>query len=311
MSRKALIKPMLAKPSPPFDSEEHLFELKWDGTRCIMFMDRKGVRLQNRRLRDITARYPEFQGVRLRTGSAVLDGELVVIHKGRPDFKRLQQREHQEDPARIKILSTLLPATYAAFDLLYLNGRSLLGRPLLERRRLLEGLFPIAENIILSESYSRGKGLFRLALKRGFEGVMAKEKKSPYLPGERSGYWLKVKKSSDLDAVVCGWLEGKGRRSGGIGSLVLGLYDRGRLVHIGQVGAGLDEKTMELLQERLMKLKGKCPFKEVPRFQRKAFWTRPEVVARVGYHEWSEKGRLRAPVFKGIRQDKPPAECTF
>jgi DNA ligase D-like protein (predicted ligase) len=311
MSRQAFIKPMLAKPSPPFDSEGHIFELKWDGTRCIMFIERGGVRLQNRRLRDITHRYPEFEGVRLRAGSAVLDGELVVLSGGRPDFKRLQQREHQEDPARIEMLSALLPATYAAFDLLYLGGRPLLKKPLSERRRLLEGLLPIKGNIILSESYSEGRGLFRLALRKGFEGVMAKEKTSPYLPGERSGYWLKVKKFSDLDAVICGWLEGKGRRAGGIGSLILGLYDGGKLLHIGQVGAGLDERTLELLHGRLQGLRGKCPFGKVPRLGRRAFWTRPEMVARVGYQEWSEKGSLRVPVFKGIRDDKPPVECTF
>lgn len=308
MSRKALIKPMLAKPSPPFDSEDHVFELKWDGTRCIMFIDRGGVKLQNRRLRDITHRYPEFAGTRLGAGSAVLDGEMVVLSGGRPDFKRLQQREHQEDPARIEIFSKLLPATYAAFDLLYLRGRSLLKKPLSERRRLLRGLFPIGENIILSESYSRGRGLFRLALRKGFEGVMAKEKTSPYLPGQRSGYWLKVKKSSDLDAVICGWLEGKGRP---IGSLILGLYDRGKLFHIGQVAAGLDAKTIEILHRTLSRLKGKCPFDETPRLERKAYWTRPEMVVRAGYQEWSGSGRLRAPVFKGIRDDKPPVECVF
>jgi bifunctional non-homologous end joining protein LigD len=308
MSWKALIKPMLAKPSAPFDSEDHIFELKWDGTRSIMFIDKGGVRLQNRRLRDITHRYPEFGAVRLGAGSAVLDGELVVLSGGRPDFKRLQQREHQEDPARIGIVSKLLPATYAAFDLLYLGGRSLLKKPLSERRRLLKGLFPIKENIILSESYSRGRGLFRLALKKGFEGVMAKEKTSPYLPGQRSGYWLKVKKSSDLDAVICGWLEGKGRA---IGSLVLGLYDNGKLLHVGQVAAGLDAKTIGILHRMLSRLKGKCPFDEVPKLQRRAFWTRPEMVVRVGYQEWSERGRLRVPVFKGIRDDKPPGECVL
>jgi len=308
------IRPMLARPSPPFDSEGHIFELKWDGTRCIAFVDRRSLRLQNRRLMNITHRYPEFQGLirGLKVRSAVLDGEIVVFDRGRPDFARLGQREHIDDPERIEILSGIIPATYVVFDILYLNGKSLMQMHLIERRRLLEGLFPLADNVILSESYTEGRRLFKSAIKRGFEGIMAKEKESPYLPGERSRFWLKIKKASDIDAVVCGFIEGEGSRSRSFGSLILGVYDRGRLMHIGQVGTGFDEETLGRISERLKRAQtGGCPFDVVPRLKRRALWCRPEMVVRVGYQEWTEDNKLRVPVFKGIRDDKGPEECTI
>lgn len=304
---------MLAKSSPPFDSEKHIFELKWDGTRCIAFLGRDNVRLQNRRLLDITYRYPEFLKLNrgLKVKSAVLDGEIVVLEKGRPNFERLQQREHIEDAKRIDILSGLIPSTYVVFDLLYLNGKSLLKQPLIERRELLKKLFPFGDNAIFSESYSKGKKLFSVALKKGFEGIMAKDKVSPYLPGERSGYWLKIKKAFDIDAVVCGYLEGEGNRRGYFGSLILGVYDGRKLIHIGQVGTGYDDETINRIYQRLLKLKiGRSPFDAEPELKRKAYWCRPEIVVRVGYHEWTKDNRLRIPVFKGIRNDKAPEECT-
>ena len=305
---------MLAKSSSPFDSEKHVFELKWDGARCIAFVDRKNVRLQNRRLLDITYRYPEFWELNkfLKASSAVFDGELVVLVEGVPKFEKLQQREHIVDPNKIEILSGLIPANYAVFDLVYLNGKSLMKKPLVERRELLKGLFPLSENVIFSESYTKGKKLFSSVTKKGFEGIMAKEKESPYLSGERSEYWLKIKKIFDIDAVVCGYLEGEGGRRDLFGSLILGVYDKGRLVHIGQVGTGFDEKTARRMYHILTKMKSYTSlFDEIPYFKRKAFWVKPEMVVRVGYQEWTKDKHLRVPVFKGIRDDKSPEECTF
>lgn len=308
------IRPMLAKSSSPFNSKEHIFELKWDGTRCIVFADRKNIRLQNRRLLDITHRYPEFRVLKktIKAKSAVFDGEIVVLEKGIPSFDRLQQRDHLEDIEKIEIASELIPAAYVVFDLLYLNGKSLMQKTLIERKDLLKGLLPISPNVIFSESYNKGKMLFRMALKKGFEGIMAKDKKSPYLPGERSGYWLKIKKAFDIDAVVYGYLEGEGGRKGSFGSLVLGVYDKGKLIHIGQVGTGFDEKTARRIYHILSKMRSyKSPLDTIPDLKRKAFWSRPEIVVRVGYLEWTKDNKLRVPVFKGIRDDKGPEECTL
>lgn len=307
------IKPMLAKSSSPFDSESHIFELKWDGTRCIAFLEKKGVILQNRRLIDITYRYPEFHQLNkyLKAKEAILDGELVVLKDGLPNFEKLQQREHILDEEKIRILSGLMPATYIVFDLLYLDGTSLMDAPLTERKERLSRLFPFSDNVILSEIYSDGKRLFKKALKMGFEGIMAKDKDSPYLPGERSGYWLKIKKFFDLDAIVCGYIEGSGLRKGYIGSLVLGVYEKKRLIHIGQVGTGFDERMIDYLSKILQGLRvDKSPFKDVVELK-KVFWCKPEIVVRVSYHEWTEDKKLRVPVFKGLRLDKAPEECTI
>lgn len=309
---KVTISPMLARSSRPFDSEKHIFELKWDGSRCIVFVDKKNVRLQNRRLMNITYRYPELLNMSkfLRVNSAVFDGELVIFVEGVPKFDRLQQREHVNDPNKIEILSKLIPVSYVVFDLLYLNGRSLMKKPLTERRELLKGLFPISENVIYSESYTKGKKLLSLALKKGFEGIMAKEKLSPYLPGERSAYWLKIKKAFDIDAIVCGYLEGEGLRKEVFGSLILGIYDKEKIIHIGQVGTGIDQKTARRIYNILTNMKtNKNPFKEIPHFKRKAYWVKPELVIRVGYQELTKDNKLRVPVFKGIRYDKSPEEC--
>ncbi len=305
------IKPMLAMASPPFDSERHLFELKWDGTRCIAFIDRRKVRLQNRRLVDITYRYPELGKMAegLKADSAVLDGEIVVLENGRPVFERLQQREHIDDRDRIDFLSGLIPATYIAFDILYLKGTSLMNRTLSERRRLLEGVFTVLDNALISETFTEGKRLFREAVRAGFEGIMAKEKDSPYTPGVRSRKWLKIKKSSDIDAVVTGFI--KGTRGRPFSSLILGLYDEGRLIHIGKVGTGFDEDTAAILYKMLVPLRIKgSPFDSPPRgLKGDVQWCRPVIVVRVGYQEITKDLKLRAPVFKNIRYDKEPEEC--
>lgn len=307
------IRPMLARSSPPFDSEKHIFELKWDGTRCIAFIDRDNVIFQNRRLIDISYRYPEFQKMRcIKAKELVLDGELVVLREGLPDFEKLQQREHTEDRERIRILSGLLPATYIVFDLLYINGVFLMGKPLMERKDRLHGLFPFSDNVILSETYSKGRELFKKALKIGFEGIMAKEKESPYLPGERSGYWLKIKKFFDIDAVVCGYTEGEGERKDYFGSLILGVYDNRRLIHIGQVGTGIDERMMRHLFKILKDKKiDRSPFDTPVKIEKNIYWCRPEIVVRVSYHELTKDKKMRIPVFKGIRLDKSPEECTI
>lgn len=141
---------------------------------------------------------------------------------------------------------------------------------------------------------------------------MAKERESPYLIGERTEYWLKIKKAFDIDAVICGYLEGEGGRKEYFGSLILGVHDKGKLLHIGQVGTGFDERTARRIYHILTKMKSyKSPFDEIPYFKRKAFWCKPEMVVRVGYQEWTKDNKLRVPVFKGIRDDKEPRECSL
>lgn len=305
------IKPMLARRAEePFDSKDFIYELKWDGTRCIAYIENGVIRLQNRRLIDITYRYPEFEGIpgSIRASNVILDGEIVVLQEGIPDFKRLQSREQTDDTHRIAILSRLSPALFVVFDLLFLEDGTYFDRPLEKRRKSLEGIIEKSDFIILSEGFDQGTALFKEAVRRGFEGIMAKEIHSTYQPGIRSPSWLKIKKSLDLDAIVCGWLESEKR---GFSSLILGLYSGNRLIHIGQVGTGFTDEEMKVIKAQLKKLRTSTPPLDIdiPAKER-IRWVRPQMVVRVSAMQWTSHGRLRAPVFIGIRPDKSPEECT-
>jgi|Deesub1362B_J571_1020462.scaffolds.fasta_scaffold00016_188 bifunctional non-homologous end joining protein LigD len=307
------IKPMLAIKGKPFDSRDYIFEIKWDGTRCISFIDvkNKRLRLQNRRLLDIAYRYPEFDFHNSFCKSCILDGEIVVLKKGKPDFKLLQQREQIENRMKIEILSKKLPAIYAVFDILWVEGEGwVTERPLIERKKLLEGLVE-GKNIMISEYvFEKGKLFFEKAIELGFEGVIGKRRDSIYTPGKRSNYWIKLKKKNSVDAAILGYMKGEGGREEFFGSLILGLYDGEQYIYIGRVGTGFDVKFMEWFTEiSKAYLTDSCPFEETPVIKREVQWLKPYFVCEVEFLEVSSDKKLRAPVFKRMRFDKKPEEC--
>ena len=311
------IKPMLAYPAKPFNSEKHIFELKFDGTRCIAFIKNKEVKLQNRRLLDITKRYPELKKIynEVDAKEAILDGEIVVLSKGRPDFNKLQYREHAQDEFRIRILSEKMPAFYIIFDILYLNGKDLTKEKLIKRKEILRKIISREKRIIVSEYiFEKGKKFYEQAIAKGFEGIMAKHIESPYIIGERSKFWLKIKKSKTIDCVICGYTEGEGTRKDYFGSLVLGCIlskEPLTLHHLGQVGTGFSEDMLKFLKERLEKIKTESlRFKAKPEIQREVTWVLPRYVCEVEFLELTKDKKLRAPVFKRLRDDKAPEECS-
>jgi len=304
------LKPMLAELSrEPFDSPDHIFEVKWDGTRALCFVRNGRHRFQNRRLNDITRRYPEI-AVRT-TKDAILDGEIVVMNQGIPSFEKLQEREHTGDPIRIEYLSKRLPATYVAFDILYLEDRDVMSLPLEERKALLRETLTVDDRVVLSEVIEQeGVAFFRAVVERGLEGILAKRRRSRYHLGKRSKDWIKIKKSQLQDCVVCGVAEGFGERASSFGALILGAYHDGELVYLGRVGTGFDELTRGLILERLLPLEGPCPFPEVPEMDTPVkFWTRPEVVVEVRFLEFSKERHFRAPSFGRLRDDRAPEDC--
>lgn len=302
---------MLSEASEPFDSKQHLYEIKWDGTRCISFVDEKQV-LQNRRLVDITKRYPEIK-IEIKAKQAVFDGEIVVMDKGKPDFHMLQEREHIEDAFRIKLLSERIPASYIVFDILYLDNKAIVDVPLFERKKILAQTLIENEQVYVCDYIlEKGKEYFREATRRGLEGVMAKDIESPYLTGKRSRYWLKIKKSASVDAIICGITVGEGWREKYFGALVLGCYEDRELRYIGRVGTGFKEEDFPEIARLLQGFEHACPFKEVPQMEVKVMqWFKPVVVCQVFYDEITSDKRLRAPRFGGIRLDKPPEDCTI
>lgn len=301
---------MLARTSDPFDSDEFLFEIKWDGIRALAFFDRGEARLQGRKLTDRSSRYPEIiAGLHRLPGAGILDGEIVVLDaQGRPDFQRVLMRDQTHDPKAALIKSRKHPAAYMAFDLVARDRELLCDLPLLERKRRLSELLKNAPPPIVESTYVLGKGLafFQEAARLGLEGVMAKRIESRYLPGERTRDWLKLKVRREIDAVLVALIRERGTKR--VKSLVLGGYRGGQLVWIGNVGSGLDETTLSGLASQLERLKGERPEGFAAEAPGEIDWLQPRLVVRASYSELTHEGRLRHPVFVGF-VDKRPGDC--
>ncbi|MFZ3135310.1 MAG: non-homologous end-joining DNA ligase [Methanothrix sp.] len=308
------IKPMLAVSGQPFNREGWIFEPKIDGTRCIASA-KKRVLLSNRRLADITYRYPELaSALASLQGECVLDGEITVFRKGIPSFRSLAERDHQNDPIKIDYLSRAMPASYVVFDILSLDGESLIHLPLKERKRILfrelEAELKDSETLTLIDSFpEKGEDYFQAALKMGIEGVVGKRLESLYLPGIRSQDWVKIKKSLKLDLVVGGYIPGKGDRLPYFGGLLLGAHSQGKLVYISRVGSGFTEEELQDITSRFSPTE-KPPFTNPPATAG-VVWIEPKMVVQVTALERTHDGGLRAPVFLRMRDDKEPEECTL
>lgn len=312
--------PMLATlVDAPFDDEAWAFEPKWDGVRAIAICD-EDTRFISRNAKDITVAYPELHEInrRLVAINAMLDGEIVAMKDGKPSFELLQSRMHVRNSKDIERLTKTTPVLYVVFDLIYLDGRSLIALPLEERRRLLESTLVPSESVQLSPWF-RGTGisLFDAAKSQSLEGIVAKKLSSRYETGRRQKYWLKIKTIYDADLVIGGWIEGEGGRSGTIGSILLGAYREGELKYVGAVGTGFDTKSLALVKSKLADLEqDDPPFTrasikgEKPQLKH-AHWVRPELVAIVEFRELTSANKLRAPSFKGLRDDFRPEECTL
>jgi len=315
------IKPMLAFPAKPFSSNDYIFEVKYDGTRTISYVDVEGKRIKflNRRGIYFEWRYPEItreliENVRARR--AILDGEIIVLIEGKPSFWKLQEREHTDDRMKIEILSELYPATYVIFDILYKDGEDLTSLPLLKRKEILRNTLIEGNRVKLSEFIEgNGEEFYNKVKEAGLEGIMAKKKDSPYLIGKRSEYWLKIKVLQTIDCIICGYTRGEGAREKYFGALVLGCYDGNKLRYVGRVGTGFDESELGELKEKLDKIKvDYVPFdifEEEPNVKEKIIFTKPLYVCEIKCMEVTKDKKLRAPVFVRLREDKDPIECSI
>ena len=301
----AQIKPMLATAAAePFDSPDHIFELKLDGVRAIAFVEAGEVRVLNRRLVDVRSQFPRFADVprRVKAKSAVLDGEIVALDsEGRSSLPLLQERLQGESG----------PLTYQVFDILYLEGASLMHLPLARRKTTLHQVLSPSD-FLQACDFVDGEGVafFEAAAEHGLEGIVAKEKASPYLPGERSPAWRTVKAFCADDFVIGGYAFGGGRKAEPIAALLVGQYDGERLVHVGDVSGPFPEDAARWLLSLLQPIHTpECAFAEPPTLPRLIYWCRPELVCRIRYSEWTRQGKLRFPLFVALRPDVPPREC--
>ena len=295
------IAPMLiGKMSEPFDSPDHIFELKLDGIRCVAYLD-GNTRLLNKRFLDVTATYPELRELHRQVNvPCVLDGEVFAMTDGKPDFSVMQRRSLMGDAVKIAIAAQSNPVNFCAFDILYRDGELLTSRPLMERQKLLEET--VTENNRLSivrYIESNGVDYYNLVASQGLEGIVAKLKTSLYHPGKRTNEWIKIKNLKDDDFVVCGYIH----KDNHMTSLVLGQYHEGRLIYQGHVTLGVSRAGLQEMS------RGTCPFTEVPEGNENAVWLAPERVCTVRYMERTESGHMRQPVFHGWRDDKLPRDC--
>jgi bifunctional non-homologous end joining protein LigD len=301
------IEPMLAKTGPlPRDDHRWAYEIKWDGVRAIGYVDGGRLRLESRNGNDITPRYPELRGLGPELGSrdAILDGEVVAFDGGRPSFQKLQGRMHLTSEHAVRRLSQSDPVVYMIFDLLWLEGHSLMELTYEERRaRLAELALSGPTWQTPANHVGNGAGLLEASRAQGLEGIIAKRLDCPYVPGRRSQGWLKVKNVRNADVVVGGWLPGKEGRSGRLGALVVGFYDDGELRYSGRVGTGFTEAELGRLGALLEPLtREDSPFsgRQPPKLTR---FVEPRLVCVVDYSEVTSAGTLRQPSYKGLRDD--------
>jgi bifunctional non-homologous end joining protein LigD len=294
-------------------------EMKWDGVRALAFVEHGQLRLVSRTGKDISATYPDLAGLgpavaALAGGQALLDGEIVAFSDGRPDFEALQPRMHVSSADAAFRLSALIPVSYLAFDALQADGVRLTARPYLERRKILNTIIPNGPRWLAPPNFP-GPDLDAVraaSVANGLEGVVVKRLDSVYEPGARPGSWLKVKNQLRQEVVVAGWKPGQGNRAGLVGSLLVGVHSRsGSLLYSGHVGTGFSDPVLRMLTSRLDALRrpdspfdGPVP----PEYARPAVWVEPRLVIDVEFHRWTRAGRMRAPAYRGLRDDKDPAD---
>ncbi|MDQ3759721.1 MAG: non-homologous end-joining DNA ligase [Actinomycetota bacterium] len=330
------LQPMLATPAAaPPEGAEWAFEIKWDGVRALAYVEGGALRVSSRRGEDTSARYPELTGLADALGgrSAILDGEIVAFDAGgRPSFQTLQLRMGLTRPETIRRRAQEVPVSYVAFDLVNLDGESLMSEPY-ERRRELLAVLGLDSDYWRAPAHRIGEGGAFLAAARaqGLEGIVCKRLGSPYRPGRRSADWQKIRARLRQELVVGAYMPGEGGRSGSVGSLLVGFWDRTpaeaastgssqRLVYAGGVGTGFTDEMLKRLRALLEPLRlEEMPFElgEDPRLKYRGrarargagpVWVEPLIVCEVEFTEWTHEGTLRQPSFKALRDDKVPLD---
>ena len=304
MTKPSPYRPMLARTAPaPFSDDNWLFEIKWDGVRAIATVDTT-LSIKSRNNTELAGHFPELAELLTLAPGTVLDGEIVVMSGGKPDMQALLPRLQGAAGARSP------PVTYIVFDILRHGETDLTDLPLTERRKILTSAVREGPHVVISAPVEgKGEDYFQAAVAEGLEGIMAKKKESPYESGVRSGAWLKIRARKSCDCVIVGCTPGRGSRSHTFGALLLGLYDKGKLVPVGNVGTGFSDRLLAELTEKFAPLVTKAP--QIPGTRGTVVWLEPVLVCEVGYMEVTREQKLRIPRFIRLRTDKPAKSCTI
>ncbi len=297
------ISPMLiSEMQDPFDSPDYIYEIKWDGIRCVSFLGNE-TDIRNKRNKLMSHIFPELENLHKQVKTkCILDHELIVMKNGKPDFYEVQGRSIKTNPFKIKLASDKFPASIVVYDILYYKDKDITMLPLVERKKYLEEVV-IEDGSISVSRYVENDGiaLFNLVKEQELEGIVAKRKDSLYWQGKKSKDWIKCKVMSTDDCVICGYIP----KANNMTSLVLGLYDNEVLVYKGHVTLGV---SLRILNQHKYKVIDYSPFGYVPEGNNDAVWLVPELVCIVESMP-TEKDSFRQPVFKGIRDDKLAKEC--
>lgn len=298
------IKPMLiAEQREAFNSPDYIYEVKFDGIRCIAYLDSNMTDLRNKRNIKMLPRVPELSEIHKRVNNkCILDGELFVLKDGITDFHEIQRRALMTNTFKIQLTSKKYPACFVAYDILYLRNELVIDKSLMERKKILSETINENERISISRYIEeQGIQLFELTKEKGLEGVVAKKKDSKYRFDKRTKDWIKCKVMSHDDCVICGYIY----KANNMTSLVLGQYNKNELVYKGHVTLGV---SLRVLNKHKYRRIDYSPFGYVPKGNENAIWIDPELVCIVESMP-TEKGSFRQAVFRGIRDDKTPIEC--
>lgn len=285
----------------PFDNENWLFEIKWDGYRAIGSVINKKVELYSRNNISFKERYtPISDALKDFSKDVIVDGEIVSLDEsGFSKFQYLQNWQSEQQGELV----------YYIFDLLWMDGYDLTQLPLTERKKILRQVIPESNVIRYSDHVEKnGKEFFEIAKKQGLEGIIGKNKNSTYQYDTRSKNWLKIKTASRQEAIICGFTAPRASRQY-FGALILGIYENGKLVYAGHTGSGFNQKTLKETWNKLQPLiTGTCPFATKPKTNMPATWIKPKLICEVKFQEWTHEHIMRVPIFMGLRTDKKPTE---
>ena len=303
------IKPMLiGKEMAPFDDPNYIYELKWDGERCVAYLEPgRPPELRNKRNVRMLSKVPELAVISKQVKKrCILDGELFILKDSRPDFSLIQRRSLMSDRFKIELDSKHNPATFSAFDVLYYDCQETMLLPLMERKALLDKSITDGPRMAISR-YVEGQGtsLFNFAAERGLEGIVAKVKDSIYIQDKRTTDWIKMKVMMEEDYVVCGYI----LKSNHMTSIILGQYRGNTLIYKGHVTMGVSGQAFDIISRH--PTLPSAPFIAYPagHGNDRAIWLSPDLVCIVKFMHHTKSGGMRQPVFKGLRFDKTAAEC--
>jgi len=303
------IAPMLSDSATtlPLNNEDYIYEVKWDGIRALISLEDGQLRIRSRNQNDITKQFPELliADKAFRATNGLFDAEIVCLGKqGKPEFKKVINRLMASGDTNISKLSRSNPVYCYIFDCLYLDGRSLINEPLLQRKVWLKDAIKKDTPYRVSEWMEDGEGLLEAARVHALEGIMAKRKDGRYIPGKRSDSWLKIKIRNTADCVVIGYNEGKGNRKDAFGGLHLAQWEGNELVYRGKVGTGFDDATIKDIFSRIKKLKEiRKPVEGKVLDEKVSTWVEPKIMIEVTYASLTPDENFREPVFVRLRED--------